>query len=181
MTEPATTARPSCHAAPVPPGSLATPILGGVLGAAALVALYLGLITMAESWRHALDQLRTDAVWVGLVALGLAVQVGLYIRVRQVVRGNAAAGGALTGAGTGTSTAGMIACCAHHVADIAPFIGLTGCPSSSKSGSSPPLVQTARRPLKSMAVIDIMGMNYSMEVMPYICCRLHGLDSRCTT
>ena len=33
---------------------------------------------------------------------------------------------ALAGAGTGTSTAGMVACCAHHLADLAPLLELTG-------------------------------------------------------
>ena len=28
-------------------------------------------------------------------------------------------------AGTGASTAGMIACCAHHIADLLPFLGAT--------------------------------------------------------
>lgn len=32
----------------------------------------------------------------------------------------------LTGAGTGTSTVSMIACCVHHVADTAPILGLAG-------------------------------------------------------
>lgn len=30
------------------------------------------------------------------------------------------------GAGAGASTIGMVACCAHHLADVAPFIGATG-------------------------------------------------------
>jgi hypothetical protein len=31
-----------------------------------------------------------------------------------------------TGAGTGTSTIGMVACCAHHLTEVAPLIGLAG-------------------------------------------------------
>jgi hypothetical protein len=30
------------------------------------------------------------------------------------------------GTGAGASTAGMVACCAHHLADLVPFIGATG-------------------------------------------------------
>jgi hypothetical protein len=33
--------------------------------------------------------------------------------------------GALTGAGGTTSTLAMIACCAHHVTDVLPILGLT--------------------------------------------------------
>ena len=31
----------------------------------------------------------------------------------------------MTAASTGTSTAAMLACCAHHVADILPLIGVS--------------------------------------------------------
>lgn len=114
-------------AQPLPRISLRGPVVGAAAGALALLLLYMGIIAAAESFDHALQQFRTDAVWVVLVAAGLGTQVGLYLRVRQLARARAAAGaGALAGAGTGTSTAGMIACCMHHLADIAPFIGLTG-------------------------------------------------------
>jgi hypothetical protein len=33
--------------------------------------------------------------------------------------------GALTGAGGATSTLAMVACCAHHVTDVLPILGLT--------------------------------------------------------
>lgn len=102
------------------------PILGGLLGALGLVLLYLGIISLAESFAHAVDQLRQDALWVTLVSAGLGTQVGLYLRVRHLLRRGAAASRALTGVGTGTSTAGMVACCAHHLTDIAPLLGLTG-------------------------------------------------------
>ena len=32
----------------------------------------------------------------------------------------------MTGVGTGASTLGMIACCAHHLADFGPLVALTG-------------------------------------------------------
>lgn len=103
------------------------PLLAGLVGALMLLLMYLGIITAAESFTHALQQMRTDAVWVGLVSLGLGTQVALYVRVRQLVSAaGAAQAKALTGTGTGTSTAGMIACCAHHLTDIAPLLGLTG-------------------------------------------------------
>ncbi|MBS4026018.1 MAG: hypothetical protein KGZ96_10145 [Clostridia bacterium] len=35
-------------------------------------------------------------------------------------------GGIIAAAGTGTSTATMVACCLHHVGDVAPVIGLSG-------------------------------------------------------
>jgi hypothetical protein len=103
------------------------PFTVGVAGAAALVALYLVILTLLQSTEHALGQLTQDWIWVGLVAAGFGTQLGLYAYLRQIIAQMKLAGAsALTGAATGTSTAGMIACCAHHLADVAPLIGLTG-------------------------------------------------------
>ena len=103
------------------------PLAVGLAGAAGLVALYLSILTLLQSPEHALGQLSQDRVWVGLVALGFGAQLGLYAYLRQIIAEMTLAGAsALTGVGTGTSTAGMIACCAHHLADVAPLVGLTG-------------------------------------------------------
>ncbi len=73
------------------------------------------------------EQLATDGVWVGLVAVGFGTQIGMYTYLRSVLRAAKAAGAtAVTGAGTGTSTLGMLACCAHHLTDLAPLVALTG-------------------------------------------------------
>ncbi len=103
------------------------PPLSGLIGALALIALYLAILSLLQSPAHALEQLTQDWPWVGLVAAGFGTQVGLYVYLRQIIHTMKLAGTtALTGAGTGTSTLGMVACCAHHITDIAPLIGLTG-------------------------------------------------------
>lgn len=104
-----------------------TPVLLGLIAALALAGVYLGFLSLLQSPAHALDQLGQDWPWVGLVASGFGTQVGLYIYLRQIIQAMRLAGAtALTGAGTGTSTLGMLACCAHHITDVAPLIGLTG-------------------------------------------------------
>ncbi|HZQ09687.1 MAG TPA: heavy metal-associated domain-containing protein [Anaerolineae bacterium] len=103
------------------------PPVVGFLGALALTGLYVGILSVAQSPSHALEQLSQDRLWVGLVALGFGIQIGLYAYLRLIVSAMQLAGAtAMTGAGTTTSTVGIIACCAHHLADIAPLIGLTG-------------------------------------------------------
>jgi copper chaperone CopZ len=103
------------------------PPLTGIFGAAALLGLYLGVLSVAQSPSHALEQLRQDQLWVGLVILGFGIQIGLYVHLRLLVQALHLAGAtAITGVGTGTSTLGMFACCAHHVTDIAPLMALTG-------------------------------------------------------
>ena len=103
------------------------PPLAGLVGALALVGVYLGILSALQSPGHALEQLSADRVWVGLVALGFGIQVGLYAHLRQMIDAMRAAGAtAMTGAGTGTSTLGMVACCAHHITDVAPLLGVAG-------------------------------------------------------
>jgi len=103
------------------------PAGAGLLAAGALVWLYLGLVTWAQGWGHAADLLWGDRYFVAGIAAGFGVQVGLFVHVRRLIslrnRGSAAA---VATTGTGTSSAAMVACCAHHVADALPLLGLSG-------------------------------------------------------
>jgi hypothetical protein len=99
-------------------------ILFGILAAITLLALYLGLITLAQGWSHATAQLSLDRWYVATIALGFGTQVGLFSWLRTLHTSAMAAGG--VAASTGTSTMAMLACCAHHVADVLPVLGLSG-------------------------------------------------------
>ncbi|MGE5264218.1 MAG: cation transporter [Acidobacteriota bacterium] len=103
------------------------PLLAGVLAALLMMGVYLGILSALQSPSHAVEQLAIDRVWVGLVALGFGTQIGLYTYLRFIVRAAKAIGAtAVTGAGAGTSTHGMLACCAHHLTDVVPLVGLAG-------------------------------------------------------
>jgi hypothetical protein len=102
---------------------LLRPIAFGLLAALGLLVFYLGVITLAQDWAHAIRQLAEDRWYVAAIAGGFGTQVGLFVYFRRMhVR--AAAGG--VAASTGTSTAAMLACCAHHLVDVAPVLGLSG-------------------------------------------------------
>jgi hypothetical protein len=105
---------------------VAIPLVVGAGSALALIGAYLGILTLGQSASHAMEQLTQDILLVTLAATGLGVQIGLFAYLR-VIRQAGRIGGeaALAGAGTGTSTIGMVACCAHHITDIAPLLGLT--------------------------------------------------------
>jgi hypothetical protein len=103
------------------------PLVAGLLGVLGLTALYLGIVTLAESSAHALDLFQEDAPFVVPIILGFGVQVGLFMHLKlglHLPDGTRAAG-ALTGASGGTSTVAMVACCAHHLTDVLPIIGLS--------------------------------------------------------
>lgn len=114
-------------ARPFRPPSLIAPrsIAAGVLAAAALLGVYLGIISLAQGVEHALEQLGTDAVFVGLIAAGFGTQIALFVELRTVDRRHRSTAAAVTAAGTGTSAAAMLACCAHHLVDLLPLLGLS--------------------------------------------------------
>ncbi len=108
-------------------GPFVLPALAGLFSALTMVGVYVGVLTVLQSPAHAAEQLATDGLWVGLVALGFGTQIGMYTHLRIVLHAAKATGAtAVTGAGTGTSTLGMLACCAHHLTDLAPLVALTG-------------------------------------------------------
>jgi hypothetical protein len=100
-------------------------VAAGVAAGLGLVVAYLSIISVAQGVGHAFEQFSTDALFVGLVALGFGTQVALFVELRAVDRRHRGAAAA-TAAATGTSTAAMLACCAHHLADLLPLVGLSG-------------------------------------------------------
>ena len=104
------------------------PALFGMFGSLLLLSLYLGLVTLAQGFSHASDLLLQDWYLVVPIVLGFGVQVSLFFLMRRVLRLRKGTGSttALAGAGTGTSSVAMLACCAHHVTDVLPVIGLSG-------------------------------------------------------
>ncbi len=107
--------------------SLVVPLLAALAAATALVGLYLGLVTWAQGIAHARGLLWDDRYFVAAIAAGFGIQAGLFVHLRRLMsargRGSAAAG---TAVGTGTSTVAMLACCAHHVTEALPVLGLSG-------------------------------------------------------
>lgn len=104
------------------------PLGAGVLGAGFLAAVYLGIVSLAESPQHAVELLWEDRLIVIPIILGFGLQIGLYVSLKKrlfapVVQTGPS--GKLAGASGTTSTLAMVACCAHHVTDVLPILGLT--------------------------------------------------------
>ena len=105
---------------------IALSIALGLAGALALVGLYLAIVTWAQGADHALELLWSDRLFVGLISAGFGTQVGLFVDLQFLQRAMARESVALAGAGTATSSISMVACCAHHLADVLPIVGLSG-------------------------------------------------------
>ena len=101
-------------------------VRSAAMAAAGLALFYVVIVWAASgSFEHLVDQASDDWYYLALIIGGFGVQVALVSELRRRHRLQHAAAVA-GGAGMGASTAGMIACCAHHIADLAPFIGATG-------------------------------------------------------
>ena len=86
------------------------------------------------------------ANWYFIVAIigGFGIQVGLWILVR--------CHGAMAGVSGAAGGGAMLACCVHHIADLAPLLGL-----SAFAG----LVSAYQRPLLVVSlIINLVGIGY---------------------
>ena len=104
------------------------PIGAGLAGAIFLTGLYFGLVSWAESPQHAVEFFWQDRWIVFPIILGFGVQTALYLILKKrlfVPVTSVGPSGVITGASVATSTIAMAACCAHHVTDVLPILGLT--------------------------------------------------------
>jgi Cu+-exporting ATPase len=101
------------------------PLIGGAVGLAALLIIYLGVLSAVSGWSFTVAQL--EQFWPYIVALGVGfgIQVALYLYLRRLTHDHHHGRGAVAASGT-TSTAAMLACCTHYLANILPILGAAG-------------------------------------------------------
>jgi hypothetical protein len=95
----------------------------GALAALLMLAVYFAVLWWANSLDHALTELADLWYWMLPLVGGFALQVGLFSYARLAARGARSRGVVASG---GLSTMSMVACCAHHLTDVLPFVGLAG-------------------------------------------------------
>ncbi len=102
-------------------------ILMGLLAAAGLLAFYAVVVLAgSKSLQHLQSLIAEDGWFVAAITAGFGIQMGLFAYLRASMK--AAGEGipfAMAATGTGGSTVAMVACCAHHLADILPLAGMT--------------------------------------------------------
>lgn len=104
------------------------PLTAGLAGSLFLTLLYFSIVSLAESPKHAVDLFWDERLIVIPLIVGFGVQTALYVILKKrifIPLESIGPAGALTGAGGTTSTVAMVACCAHHVADVLPLLGLS--------------------------------------------------------
>lgn len=105
--------------------SLTKPLIAGLLAFVLLLGLYFGILALVSGWEFTLEQFVMFWYFVVALAAGFGVQIGLYMHLRHVTRHRDASTGVVAVSG-GTSTAAMISCCTHYLANVLPVLGATG-------------------------------------------------------
>ncbi|NOY64702.1 MAG: hypothetical protein GXO97_04805 [Nitrospirae bacterium] len=101
--------------------------LGGFLAATILLVVYTLVLTLSNSLAHAIEEFLVYWYWIAPLIVGFGLQAGLYLYIRTSIsarkeKGTASAAIATAG---GVSTTSMVACCAHHITDVLPLVGLS--------------------------------------------------------
>jgi hypothetical protein len=102
-----------------------SPYLVGVGASVALLAFYLGLMTLTADWFYAKIQFEEYRWWIISLSIGLGIQSTLFTLLRRGLKGSEKKTPKSTLAATGSiSTGSMVVCCLHHLTDFVPFLGL---------------------------------------------------------
>lgn len=100
-------------------------LIRGSIAFLGLLSLYFIILMWANSFEHALDQFLEMWYWILILTMGFGIQVGLYNHIKGKLHEKMMESKAELAATGGISTASMAACCAHHIVDILPVLGLS--------------------------------------------------------
>ena len=101
-------------------------VLTGILASLGLVLFYiLVLLLLARDWQFPLKQFWVLRYWMTALVLGFGIQVGLFQYLRLQTKNGL---GTKVSIGTSGSVSGfsMVACCAHHLTEVLPLLGVAG-------------------------------------------------------
>lgn len=104
-------------------------IRNGIIGGIFLLLFYFVVMTFASrSWPATISQFKELWYWMIILSTGFGIQIGLFTHLRTIINHAQIpkSSKAIAATSTGTSAVSMIACCAHHLSDVLPIIGLSG-------------------------------------------------------
>lgn len=96
----------------------------GIMAGMIMFAVYFSILSISNSFSHAINQFFGLWYWILLLVIGFGVQIGLYSYIKNMHHMSKAVKAEVAATGT-MSTGSMIACCAHHLTDVLPIIGLS--------------------------------------------------------
>lgn len=100
------------------------PLIAGLLGSSTLFAIYFAILSTANSFSYAIDQLGELWYWFLPLVFGFGVQVALFSYIKKF-EFNMKKETSSVVASTGVSATSMILCCLHHVGELLPLLGIS--------------------------------------------------------
>jgi len=113
------------------------PFQAGAIGGFALLAVYFVILTLVSGWGFAREQFLAFWYFVVALAAGFAIQIALFIYLRQITR-HADASAKVVAVSGATSTGAMIACCTHYLANVLPVLATAAAGLGWRSGRGTP-------------------------------------------
>lgn len=107
-------------------GEMKRHFLVGFGAAVLLFLVYVGLVTWAEGIEHVFTEAPTPWYWFVLLTVGFGTQAGLFSFMRHGLKQRRKTATASVATSGSVSVVSMAACCAHHLTDVLPFLGLAG-------------------------------------------------------
>lgn len=89
-----------------------------------LLGVYIVIVSLVSGWNFMLLQFSKYWFYIGSLATGFGIQIGLYTYLKNATAQKASPQ-VLAVSGT-TSTAAMISCCAHYLVNLLPILGAVG-------------------------------------------------------
>lgn len=101
-------------------------IFAGIFGMLGLIMVYVLIMFLAtKSVNQIIEQFIFFKYWIIALILGFGIQMGLFWHIRTGLSLSGGFSKTALATGAGTSTTAMIACCAHHLTDFLPILGLS--------------------------------------------------------
>ncbi len=94
----------------------------GLLASGLLFAFYITVVSLISGISFAIDNFVKLLYWMVPLIVGFGIQIGMFFYVKEQMHKAVTTQAATS---TGISATSMVACCAHHIADITPFLGIT--------------------------------------------------------
>lgn len=93
----------------------------GILSGIGILALYILILTMFQSYGFAIYEFKRLWVWLVPLSAGFGAQIGLYNSIKHdaTIKAGVSTSGTISGGS-------MLVCCSHYLLSIIPIIGITG-------------------------------------------------------
>ncbi len=100
-------------------------IFVGIAAGTSLFLVYAVILGFLQGFEHTLEQTARLWYWLLPLSFGFGTQIGLFSFLWKGLRDRRAAKTASVATSGGISIGSMIACCAHHLTEVLPLIGLS--------------------------------------------------------